>query len=289
MQPLGPPGTVLGRLTPAVGAQTGLGPAPVVAVAGHDTASAVAAVPAEGRGWAYLSSGTWSLMGIESPTPIIGPAALAGGLTNEAGLGGRWRVQKNIMGLWLLQECGRAWSRERAYTYDELVALAASAPPLRIVIDPDHPSFLNPPDMPAAIAAFCRAHGEPVPATVAEAVRCVFESLALAYRRTLDRLRAVSPAPIDRLHVIGGGVRNALLCQLTADATGLPVLAGPVEATAVGNLLTQALALGDLVSLEALRTVVRASFPVLRYEPRGDGADWDAAYARFLALVGEGG
>lgn len=274
------PGTDLGPPLP----ELELGAARVVATASHDTASAVAAVPFEpGAAGAYISSGTWSLVGLERPAPVTTAAALAAGLTNEAGVAGTVRVLRNVMGLWLLQECRRAWSRGgRDWSYDELLAMAAAAPPFGPLVDPDDERFLRPGDLPAAIAAAC---GEPVtdPGRVA---RCVLESLALRYRWTLDRLEAVAGARIDVVHVVGGGARNRLLCQMTADATGRPVVAGPTEATAAGNLLVQAQALGLIGSAAQARELVRRSFPLERFEP-ACGEAWEEPWARFRRLVNE--
>jgi rhamnulokinase len=283
MQRVVPPCTVIGSVTGPAAAETGLAGVPVVAVGTHDTASAVAAVPTEGPDYAYLSSGTWSLMGIEATTPLITPDTFAANLTNEGGVGGTFRVLRNITGLWLLHECRRAWSRGRDSSYDELVALAEVEAPLRSLIDPDFP-VAEDAAMPAHIAGFCHWTRQPVPETEGEFARCIFDSLALAYRHVLMLLQTVSPVPIRRIHIVGGGSRNRLLCQLTADATGLPVLAGPLEATAIGNLLVQAMSGGAVATLGALRSVVRASFPVETYEP-GDTAPWDEAYERFRVLV----
>jgi rhamnulokinase len=279
-----PPGTVLGPLDPGVRAQTGFGPVPVVAVATHDTASAVAAVPAEGDDFAYLSSGTWSLLGIESREPVITEASREANLTNEGGIGGTFRVLRNLMGLWILQECRRAWSLDRAWSYAELAAAAEGAPPFRGFIDPDRPEFLHPGDMSAAVEGFLRATGQPVPGDAGGVTRCILESLALSYRHALESLRKATGRAIRRLHVIGGGSQNDLLCRFTANAAGIPVLAGPAEATAMGNLLVQAMASGAIGCLRELRAVVRASFPVKTYDPVQTDA-WDAAYGRFLGLV----
>jgi rhamnulokinase len=277
-----PPGTVLGPPLP----ELGLGAARVVATASHDTASAVAAVPFEtGRTGAYISSGTWSLVGLERPAPVIEPAALAANLTNELGVAGTVRLLRNVMGLWLLQECRRAWSRGgREWSYDELLAMAGAAPPLGPLVDPDHERFLRPGDLPAAIAAVCRESGQEAIADPGRVARCVLESLALRYRWTLDRLEAVTGVRIDVVHVVGGGARSRLLCQMTADATGRPVLAGPVEATAAGNVLVQALAFGLVGSLAEARELVRRSFPLERYEP-GGGDAWQEARARFQRVI----
>ena len=286
LQPLVRPGTVLGPVADGVAAQTGFRDVPVVAVAGHDTASAVAAVPAEGAGWAYISSGTWSLVGVEEPAPVVSPRSLEANFTNEGGVGGTVRLLKNVTGLWLVQGCRKAWGGEAAGAYEDLVREAEGAPAFSALIDPDHPDFLNPPDMPEAVAARCRATGQAPPGTRAALVRSLLESLALKYRYVLDQLRLVAGRPIDRIHVIGGGSRNALLCRFTAEATGLPVVAGPAEATAVGNILVQAMALGRVASPAEMRAIVRASFELRTYEPGRARRDWDAAYARFREVLG---
>jgi rhamnulokinase len=204
--------------------------------------------------------------------------------TNEGGVAGTFTFLKNIMGLWLLQQCRRAWAAEREYTYAELAEMAETAEPFRSIIDPDRGAFLNPPDMPAAIAQFCTESGQPAPDSKAACVRCILESLALRYRLTLDQLRVIDGRPIERIHVIGGGSRNELLCRLTADATGLPVIAGPAEATAIGNIMVQALATGRVASLAEMRRVIARSFELTHYEPRPE-AGWDAAFARFRAMA----
>jgi rhamnulokinase len=280
-----PPGTVLGPLRTAVATDTGLTPIPVVAPATHDTGSAVAAVPAQGESWAYISSGTWSLMGAELPRPLVTGAALAANFTNEGGVAGTTRLLKNIMGLWLVQECRRTWEKAgHAYTYDDLVKLAEAAPPFASLVDPDDPAFLLPPNMPAALADFCRRTGQPAPAEPGAAVRCCLESLALKYRWVLEKLEGLVGKRLDVIHVVGGGCQNALLCQWTADACGRPVLAGPVEATALGNVMVQALGLGLLGSLADGREVVRRSVEVKTYEPR-DAARWGEQFGRFANLV----
>ena len=278
-----PPTTPLGALLPDVAQEVGI-QLPVVAAATHDTGSAVAAVPAQGKDWAYISSGTWSLLGIESDTPLISPQAQALNFTNEGGVGGTFRVLKNIMGLWLVQRCRRVWDPEGRTSYADLTAAAETAKPFETLIYPDAPEFLNPPDMVAAISEFCMRTGQRPPATSAAFVRCILESLALRYRAVLEELRQLSTQPINRLHIIGGGTQNRLLCQFAADATGIPVLAGPVEATAIGNLLTQALASGEIASVAELRQVVADSFPVTSYQPQGDPA-WELAYTRFRELA----
>lgn len=286
LQPIVDPGTVLGNLTEAVAAQTGYRDVSVVATAGHDTAAAVAAVPAEGRDWAYISSGTWSLVGVEETAPVLSPQSLAANFTNEGGVGGTVRFLKNVTGLWLVQGCRKAWGGEAAPTYEELARAAAEAPPFAALVDPDHPGFLNPPDMPEAVAAYCRATGQKPPASRAALVRSLFESLALKYRHVIDQLRLVRGRPVERIHVIGGGSRNALLCRFTAEATGLPVVAGPAEATAVGNILVQAMAMGRVASPAGIRAIIRDSFELRTYEPGGTREGWEEAYARFRAILG---
>ncbi len=275
-----PPATRLGSLRETVAQEVG-GQLSVIAVGSHDTASAVAAVPAEGKDWAYISSGTWSLMGVESEEPLLTPQALALNLTNEGGVAG-FRVLKNIAGMWLLEQCRRVWGLQQ--DYGELLAAAAQAPAFTTLIYPDAPGFTNPPDMPAAIAEFCRGTQQAPPETPAVCVRAILESLALRYRMVLEELRQMHAHPINRLHIIGGGARNRLLCQFAADATGLPVIAGPVEATAIGNLLVQAMASGEIGSIAELRAIVAQSFPLEHYEPR-DAAPWERAYERFRELA----
>ena len=281
-----PPGAVLGDLLPHVAEEAGLPPRPVIAVGGHDTALAVAAVPAAREGFAYVSSGTWSLLGAEIPRPCVGEASLAANFTNEGGVGGTIRFLKNLCGLWLVQECRRHWARHgEADSYDRLAEMAAAAPAFRSLVDVDAPDFAAPGDMPARIQAYCRRTGQPPPETKGEIVRTALDSLALKYRYVLAQMEDILQMRLDPLHVVGGGARNRLLCQLAADATGRAVVAGPVEATAAGNVLMQALALGHLGSLAEAREVVRRSFEITTYEPRRDPAVEDA-YARLLRLVG---
>jgi rhamnulokinase len=279
-----PPGTVLGPLRRSVADDMAAGPAPLIAPACHDTGSAVAAVPAAGESFAYVSSGTWSLVGVEVAAPVITPEALTNNFTNEGGVGG-YRFLKNVTGLWLLQECRRSWAAEGdSLSYDGLIALAEESPPFGPLLDPDHALFLNPADMPSAIAAFCSKTGQAIPEEKGAVVRCALESLALKYRWVVERIEEMQARPVDIVHIIGGGARNRLLCRFTADATGKPVAAGPVEATAAGNILVQMLALGHLSSLAEGRELVRRSFPVERYEPRGR-APWDSAFGRFMRLL----
>lgn len=281
------PGTVLGPLRASVASDTGLTPMPVVAVATHDTASAIAGVPARGESWAYISSGTWSLMGVELRDPLVGEASLAANFTNELGFGGTVRFLKNIMGMWLVQECRRVWERAgQTYAYDELMRRAGEAPAFGPIIDPDYSGFILPQSMPQAIADQCRKTGQQAPEGVGAVVRCALESLALRYRWVLGKLEALSGRHLEVIHIVGGGSQNELLCQWTADACQRVVLAGPVEATAIGNVMVQAIGLGALGSLADAREVIGRSFEVRRYEPRAE-ARWDEHYARFLTLLGE--
>lgn len=256
----------------------------VIATCSHDTGAAVAGVPAQGDGWAYLSSGTWSLMGVELREPVINDQARELNFTNEIGFGGTVRFLKNLSGLWLVQECRRQWSeRGRGFEYGTLTELAAAAVPFRSLINPAAQEFLAPPSMPGAIADFCRRTGQLVPDSEGAYVRCALESLALLYRRTLRHIEKLTGKKIDRLHVVGGGSNNHLLNQFTADALRLPVHAGPPEATAAGNILIQAIALGQLPSLAAAREVVRSSYATRAFHP-GPAEGWAAAAERFEQL-----
>ncbi|HZO90084.1 MAG TPA: rhamnulokinase family protein [Chthonomonadaceae bacterium] len=280
-----PTATPIGALRDDIAAEAGCGPIPVIAPAEHDTGSAVVAVPASTPDYAYISSGTWSLMGIETPEPRISEQTLAANFTNEGGACGTIRLLKNIMGLWLVQECRRSWARQgQEYSYADLAARAAASPPFVSLIEPDDRAFLAPSDMVAEIRAFCARTGQPEPADVGATIRCCLESLALKYRWVLERLEEFRSAHIETIHIVGGGTQNQLLCQLTADATRRTVIAGPVEATAIGNVLMQAMGRGQIGSLEQAREVVRRSFELITYTPAGDASAWDAAYARFLAL-----
>ena len=279
-----PSGTVLGPITGALREHAALAEAKVVATCSHDTGDAVAAVPALGAGnWAYLSSGTWSLLGAELPAPVITDAARAAGFTHEVGLGGAIRFLKNIAGLWVLQECRRAWEAGgKNYSYEELTRLATESPPARAHLALADPRFASTGDMPAKIAAFCRETSQPVPATPGEFARTILESLALTYSRVLGELESLIELKIETLHIVGGGTRNELLNQLTADAIGVTVVTGPVEATAIGNILIQALALGHLESAAHIRRIVEASFPTRSYKP---GASFPEETRRQFAAI----
>jgi rhamnulokinase len=280
MQEIVLPGTLLGPIKAAILEQTGSSSIPVVAVAAHDTASAIVAVPATGRNWAYISSGTWSLMGIESDQPLISEDIQKLNFTNEGGVEGTTRFLKNIMGLWLLQECRRIWSIERSYSWPEMVEMSLNTAPFKCLIDPDAREFLNPGNMPAAITQFCIKTGQPVPESQGEIIRCIFESLAFKYRLTLDAIREVSKSPIEKIHIIGGGANNEILCQYAANATNLPVYAGPAEATAIGNIMMQAKALGAVSSLEKIREIIFDSFDTKIYLPQ-DPDLWEIHYQFF--------
>ncbi len=280
-----PPATDLGPLAPHVERTVGLERTRVIAPACHDTNSAVAAVPARVANYAYISSGTWSLMGSEVRAPIINEQSLRFNFTNEGGAGGTFCLLKNLTGLWLIQECRRIWARAGSETsYAELMAIAEQARPFAALVDSDHPSFLNPDDMPAAIAQFCKRTGQTPPQDRGAIIRCALESLALKYRYTLEQLETLLGKRIEVIHVVGGGSQNRLLGQFTADACARPVLAGPVEATALGNILLQMLTQKIIASLEEARAIGRDSFPLTTYEPRNTSA-WMEAYGRFSQIV----
>ncbi len=285
--PIAQPGTTLGRLTDEVLGEVGQTDATVIHVAAHDTASAVIAVPAKDEDFVYISSGTWSLLGAELPAPMINADSFAHNFTNEGGVAGTIRFLKNIMGLWLVQESRRQWKREgKDYSFADLSTAAQAAPPLRALINPDDRRFSPPGNMPRRIADYCRETAQPVPETVGEIVRTILESLALCYRATIDKITAMRGKAPTALNIVGGGTQDKLLCQLAADACGIPVYAGPVEATAIGNIAMQAMAAGEIGSLAEARAVVAASFPLDVYAPDASTkAAWDEAYARYLALV----
>ncbi len=280
-----PPGAVLGEMSPSVAEEVGGSGLSVIAPGCHDTALAVAAVPAEEGDFVYISSGTWSLVGAEISEPIINEHSLAFDVTNEGGVGGTFRFLKNTTGLWIVQECRRTWARQgEDFSYDDLTQMAAQAPPLQSVFDPDYHEFRKPGDMPARIRAFCQRTGQPVPQSKGAVVRCVLESLALKYRWVIEGLEAILGRHLEPVHIVGGGTQNRLLNQFAANATGRPVVTGPVEATAAGNVLMQALALGHIGSVGEIRQVVRNSCDVVAYEPTGR-AEWDDAYDRLLRVI----
>jgi rhamnulokinase len=282
--PLRRPGDTVGNLLPGLSAAAGLAaPVPVLAVGSHDTASAVVGVPAQGPDFAYISCGTWSLVGMELPGPVLGEASRRANFTNETGIDGTIRYLRNVMGLWLLQESVRTWSAQGlAADLGTLLAAAARAPGLRAVVNPDDPDFLTPGDMPGRIARACRQTGQDPPADPGATVRCVLDSLALAHRRVIGQVQELSGRHVDTIHLVGGGARNTLLCQLTADACGLPVVAGPVEAAALGNVLVQARVLGVApADLGGMRDLLRRTQQLRRFEPSRAGARaWDEATGR---------
>jgi len=287
LAPIVPSGTVLGPLRSDLAQQTGLENAQVIASCSHDTAAAVAGLPAVGGTWAFLSSGTWSLLGVELPEPIITEESRELNLTNEIGYGNSVRLLKNIAGLWIVQECRRHWAEnEQDLDYDVMTHLAASAPPFESLINPADPRFLEPGDMPARVQAFCKETGQPVPRKPGPVIRCVLESLALLYRKTVRDMERVTGRKIERLHIVGGGTRNTLLNHFTANALQIPVVIGPTEATAAGNVLVQAMALGHVPSLEEARKIVRDSFDMEIIQPHA--AAWIAAYERLEKLFVSG-
>jgi rhamnulokinase len=283
------PGTVLGKLKPALIEELGLPNTSVIASAGHDTASAVAAVPAgvgpeSADDYIYLSSGTWSLMGVELDDPLIDADSLISNMTNEGGIGGKIRFLKNIVGLWLVQECRREWSQNGIKVgYGELTKMAADSPAFGSLVNPNDERFLAPSNMVSAIQSFCDDTGQPVPTGKGEIIRCILESLALEYREVADQIDQLTEKQHTAIHIIGGGSQNQLLNQFTAHTTGKTVYAGPVEATAIGNILVQAIAMGEIASLDEGRKIVRNSFPINTYHPQGSNA-WDEAYQRYQEL-----
>ena len=280
------PGTVRGTLLPEIAKECGVAEIPVIAIGGHDTASAVAAVPAQEKDFAYISSGTWSLLGAEVQKPLCTEGVMKANYTNEGGVDGSIRLLKNIMGLWIIQECKREWDRRGSETsFGELVELSMQAPAFKAILDVDDACFLAPGDMPARIQAYCAKSGQPVPEGKGEISRVIYESLALKYRWAIERLEEdMLKKPIEALHIVGGGSKNALLNQFTAEAIRRPVIAGPDEGTIIGNLLVQAQALGAISGIRELREVVENSFHTKTFLPETDGKAWDEAYQRYLKV-----
>lgn len=280
-----PTGTVIGKIYPDLAKELGVGEIPVVAAAGHDTQAAIVSVPSEDSEFAYISCGTWSLMGIETEAPIIDEKSRKLAFTNEVGVGNKTTFLKNIMGLWLIQESRRQWEKEgKNYTFSELEAMAEGTEPFKSFIDTEDEFFMAPGDMPERIRNYCRGTRQAVPETVGEILCCIYQSLVLKYRQTIEYLEYIKGREIPVIHLIGGGIKDNTLCRLTADATGKKVIAGPVEATSIGNLLVQAMALGQVKNLHEARQIVRKSFPVKSYEPRGT-AEWNEAYERYLKII----
>lgn len=285
LQPLVMPGTFIGELTDSVAQETGIGKIPVYTVAGHDTASAIAAIPASDKEFAYLSSGTWSLMGVESESPIISKETYGKNFTNEGGIDGTTCFLKNITGMWLLEQCRKEWAKKgKDYSYSQIVAMAQEAQPFRSLIDPNDARFSNPQSMTDAIATYCKESGQEVPASDTQFIRCIFESLALCYRQTLDDMRSLLPFDIKRLHIIGGGSKNAFLNQLTANALGIPVIAGPSEATAIGNCMIQARAAGLVGNRWEMRQLINRVITTETFTPC-DTDIWAEAYKQFNKIT----
>ena len=283
---LSQPGTVIGPLLPSLKEELGGVNANLVNIASHDTASAVISVPAKGEDFIYISSGTWSLMGVESKTPIINEGSKKYSFTNEGGADGTIRFLKNIMGLWLEQESKRQWEREGlTVSFDELTKLALEAKAFASLIDPDDASFSPPGNMPRRIAAYCKESGQSViPESIGQTVRCIFESLALKYRATIEKIQEITGKKYTSINIVGGGTKEAILCQWTANACGIPVYAGPVEATAIGNIAMQAVAAGEISGISQAREVIRNSFDIVTYEPQ-DVEAWNDAYVKFKEIV----
>ena len=281
------PGDIRGTVLPEIAKETGLGKVNVVCAPSHDTASAVLAVPCPEDDYLFLSSGTWSIMGVETPDPVIKPEGLAGGFSNEGGAFGRITLIRNIMGLWLEQESRRQWRREgEEVSFNDLSIAASEAEPLRSIIVPDDPMFSPAGDMPGRIAEYCKKTGQPVPETKGQIVRCIFDSLALCYRHTAEKLESLCGRKYDKIYIVGGGTKEELLSRLTADCTGKVVVAGPAEATALGNIAVQALAAGEFANRGELRAALATASETKVYEPSGNSAAWDEAYARYLKLAG---
>lgn len=280
-------GAIIGRISGAVREELNVGDIPVIAVAEHDTGSAVVSVPTAGGPFAYLSSGTWSLLGVESDVPVINDNTYELNYTNEGGINRTTRLLKNIMGLWIYQECKRTWDKAgEGLSFDELEERAAASDPFVSLINPDEDMFMDPGHMPDKVRDYCSRTGQKVPETKAAIVRCIMESLALKYRYAVEGLERIVGYKLPVIHIVGGGCRNTMLCQFTANATGKQVIAGPVEATSVGNVMSQLIALKEIASLQDARMITRKSFPMVEYEPK-DRSRWDDEYGRFLKLIGK--
>ncbi|NOV04531.1 rhamnulokinase [Paenibacillus sp. LMG 31457] len=279
------PGTIEGNLRKDIAEELQIGGMSVIATASHDTASAVVSIPSLEKDYAFISCGTWSLMGVEIDQPILTEESLRYGFTNEGGAEHKIRMLKNIMGLWLLQECKRQWELEgESLSYAQMQEMAKAEPGLQSYVDAQDPVFLAPGNMPERIRRYCAQTGQSVPQTKAELIRCVVDSLAMKFKQTLDEIEELLGTKLQTIHMVGGGIQNQLLCQLTANATGRPVIAGPVEATAIGNIMMQVKAHGEVQSLDQIRQAVRDSFPPDRYESK-DGAEWQEAYQTYLQVI----
>jgi rhamnulokinase len=280
------PGTIIGEIKSTVCDELGIPACSVIAVGEHDTASAVAAVPSDNKEFAYLSCGTWSLLGTEISHPVLNERALDWNFTNEGGVNHTFRLLKNIMGLWLIQECKRTWEKAgHIYDYGEMIQLAEQAKPFQSFIDPDHSMFLNPKNMPWQIQQYCRETNQPVPESTGEILRCILESLALKYRFVLERTEKLVHKNFSGLYMVGGGIKNKMLCQFTANAISRPVWAGPVEATALGNLVVQYIALGYIKDIQEARLLIKESIDIKIYEPK-ETDEWNCAYEKFCQIIG---
>jgi sugar (pentulose or hexulose) kinase len=280
------PGSIIGDLLPSVREELGIGPVPVIAPATHDSASTVIAVPADySKNWAFLSCGTWSVLGIETDSPVTSRESYDAGITNATTAGGKFMTRSNITGLWLLQECTRTWGLAgEQLDYATMVDMAKSAPAFTALINVDDPVFASPGDMPKTIASYCRRTSQPEPHNKGTLIRVILESLTLRYRAVIDNITRCTGKHIDLLHIVGGGARNAVLCQCAANALRMPVLAGPIEGTSLGNIIMQMVGTGAVGSLEEGRTLLRESFELVRYEP-GETDAWDAAYERYKKVL----
>ena len=281
------PGTVIGKTLSSLTEETVVGGVPVVVPACHDSGSAIAAIPAQGDGFACISSGTWSIVGTESSEPVINEGTLQGNFTNEGGVCGTNRLIKNVAGLWLVQQCRATWAQAgEEHSYGELTQMAENATPFQAIIDPDYTEFASPGDMPARIQAYCGSTGQTPPEDKGSIIRVILEGLALKYRLILERLEGILGTELRPFHIVGGGTQNKLLNQLTADAIGREVLTGPVEATALGNVMMQILAMGEIKSLEEGRDLIRRSFPIETFEPKTEDREaWDGAYGKLIDLI----
>ncbi|UCE05328.1 MAG: rhamnulokinase, partial [bacterium] len=278
------PGSIVGKLLPEIVQDTNLSPVYVVAPVSHDTASAVAAVPATSHNWAYLSSGTWSLLGIEIHKPIINQDSLDNNFTNEGGVNQTIRFLRNTMGLWLFERCLHKWKQAgETPDYTEVISMAEKAQPFKCIVNPDDSTFLNPPDMPQAIVEFCKKTNQPYPQTKGEFARCIFESLALKYRYILEKINSMRGQAVETLHIVGGGSQNEFLNQLTANSIGIKVIAGPAEATAIGNIIVQAIAKRELNNINESRELVANSFPLKHYEPQNQ-EEWNEQYSKVNSM-----
>ena len=283
--PLVAPGTVIGNITESLADELNMDSVPVIAVAEHDTASAVAAIPASDKNFAYLSSGTWSLMGIETEHPVVNSVTVKYNITNEGGVDGTIRLLKNITGMWIVEQCLKRWEKDGVkYSYPEMVKMAAEADSFKCFINPDDALFVNPADMVRTIDEYCRSTNQDAPDSHAAYIRVIFESLAMKYRETLDVFRSLSENTIEKLHVIGGGSRNALLNQFTANAIGIPVIAGPAEASSIGNIMLQVKAVGAVNTLQEMRNLIAKNVELSIYIPE-DSEHWNQSYKKYLEII----